>query len=92
MGDEQFIRGELVEVAQCGHGLTAAIHERRWEQQMQILTGEVDLRVLAMELAFRTQRGVTVARKSVKEPDAGIVTGVFVFVPRVTEADDRFHS
>src|SRR5258706_12866468 len=75
MRHQNFLGLDLVELGECAHRLTGAVHEGRWLQQPHAAR----LGNIAMKLRFLAKRGAKLACERIQPPEAGVVAGPLLF-------------
>ena len=88
--DQHFTGLNLIEAGQLADRQPGAVHERERLEQPQLVGADAGFGDQAVEARFALQpaAGQTVGQV-VDQPEAGIVTGLFVFGAGVAEADDQ---
>src|SRR5258706_4204723 len=86
MRHQNFLGLDLVELGECAHRLTGAVHEGRWLQQPHAAR----LGNIAMKLRFLAKRGAKLACERIQPPEAGVVAGPFIFTAGITQANYEF--
>ncbi len=74
MRNQNLRKIDLAVIEEALHCQPAAIHEREWLEDLDLLLANANLRELALEAALLAETSTVLTRQSVGKPEAGVVT------------------
>lgn len=91
--DDQILDGELVEIQESADCAAGSIHEGGWFDEQIFLLADSSDGNLGMKSGFSMEAfEIEMLAEKIKGKKAGIMSGRFVLLAGIAEADDESHS